>query len=192
MYDAQLLMVPGYTGSGGGHWQSLWQQAESSIGRVEQDDWNRPEPAAWSQAIEAAVRRARRPAILVAHSCGAIGVAHWAARFQTPIAGAFLVAPPDPARDDLDAPIRNFGMPDVLPLPFPALVVASDDDPYCDAHRAAEFAAGWRAGLVRAGAVGHLNTASGHGPWPEGRQWLDAFLARVVGEAGGARAGQSI
>jgi uncharacterized protein len=66
----QLLTVPGFTGSGPNHWQSLWENADSTIIRVEQADWNRPEIEEWSATIDRYVRSSERPVILVAHSCG--------------------------------------------------------------------------------------------------------------------------
>jgi hypothetical protein len=171
----QLLTIPGYTGSGPGHWQSIWERSDPSIRRVEQRDWNRPAIPDWTDTIENAVRQAEGRCILIAHSCGVTAVAHWAARSPSKIAGAFLVAPPDSDRDDLEAPVRGFRLPPIRPLPFPALVVASQNDPTCDYSRAAEFAVAWGARLLSAGLAGHLNTASGHGPWPEGRRMYEAF-----------------
>jgi alpha-beta hydrolase superfamily lysophospholipase len=61
--------------------------------RVQQGDWDQPDPEAWSARIDAAVRAAGQPLLLIAHSCGVTAVAHWTSRFNTKIAGAFLVAP---------------------------------------------------------------------------------------------------
>jgi hypothetical protein len=133
----------------------------------------------WSAAIDAAVREADGLAILVAHSCGSIAVAHWAARFKTPIAGAFLVAPPDSERWDLAEPVRAFALPTVKRLPFPTIVVASENDPSCEFDRAAWLAGQWGAEIISAGNAGHVNTASGHGPWPHGQRLLEEFRARV-------------
>lgn len=175
----RLLTVPGHTGSGPQHWQSLWEAADRSIRRVEQEDWDHPEPAAWSQAIDEAVREAGRPVVLVAHSCGVVAVAIWAATYGTRVAGAFLVAPPDFERADLDEPIRTFRPAALEPLRFPAILVASENDPCCDFDRAGFFAGAWGARFVSAGPTGHINTASGHGPWPEGRRLLDEFVATL-------------
>ena len=38
------------------------------------------------------------------------------------------------------------------------------------------FAAGWAAEFTEAGHVGHLDLASGHGPWPEGLLRFGQFL----------------
>jgi predicted alpha/beta hydrolase family esterase len=154
MKPLRLLTVPGYTGSGPGHWQTLWERAEPRIRRIEQRDWDNPEPEAWASAIEVAVRATGEPVVLVAHSCGVTAVAHWAARFETTIAGAFLVAPPDSERQDLDPAVRAFAAPVLVPLPFPALMVASESDPYCD--------------FTRAGCIGGQSWTYqyGLGPWP--------------------------
>jgi len=55
----------------------------------------------------------------------------------------------------------------------------SEDDPCWEFRRAADFARSWGATLVSAGAAGHINTASGHGPWPQGRALLAQFGAQI-------------
>jgi predicted alpha/beta hydrolase family esterase len=54
--------------------------------------------------------------------------------------------------------------------------VASRDDPYDAPGFAAAKAAQWGARLVDAGEAGHVNVASGHGPWPDGLLQLAGFL----------------
>ena len=61
-------------------------------------------------------------------------------------------------------------------LPFPAVLIASANCPHCTLERARYFAEAWGATLVEAGEVGSLNSASGHGPWPEGLMRFGAFL----------------
>jgi len=106
-------------------------------------------------------------------------VAHWAARSPRHLVrGAFLVAVPDP-----DAPVfpaveaASFrAVPDVR-FPFPALVVASTNDPYASIDYARGRASAWDAGVVVVGALGHMNSASDLGNWPLGAMLLDAFTA---------------
>jgi len=45
----------------------------------------------------------------------------------------------------------------------------------------AQEAADWGADLVDAGDAGHINTASGYGPWPGGEE-LIGRLARLVAD----------
>ena len=56
--------------------------------------------------------------------------------------------------------------------------VASGDDPYVTFPRARAFAAAWGADFVDAGALGHINAASGLGDWPAGRRALQALVER--------------
>lgn len=175
--DATLLIVPGWQGSEPDHWQSRWQRALSSARRVQQADWNRPDREDWPRRVAAAVAAAEKPVVVVAHSLGVPTLMHAAPLLLAgKVKGAFLVAPPD-----LDRP----GLPDVLapfapvptdPLPFPSVLIASRSDPYCAFERAADFALDWGAALVDAGDAGHINPASGFGPWPEGSMRLLGFL----------------
>ena len=66
--DADILIVPGYTNSGPGHWQTRWQSRLSTARRVEQAEWAKPERSAWTARIAEAVNQAERPVVLVAHS----------------------------------------------------------------------------------------------------------------------------
>ena len=95
--DADILMVPGYTNSGPGHWQSRWQAKLSTARRVEQAEWSKPVREDWSANVAKAVNEAERPVVIVAHSLGIPTVIHAIPDFGKPVAGAFLVAPPDVA-----------------------------------------------------------------------------------------------
>jgi predicted alpha/beta hydrolase family esterase len=86
------------------------------------------------------------------------------------------VAPPDVERDELRAALHSFVPIVRQPLPFPALAVISGDDPFCDPAGARAMAADWGARTLDAGPRGHLNSDSGLGDWPEGRQLLTDLL----------------
>lgn len=172
---ATVVIVPGLGNSGPDHWQTRLERALGEAARrvdVGADGWDKPEMAAWLMAIEATVQRAPEPVVLVAHSLGCIAVAHWAREGAAPrVAGALLVAPPD-VDDDARVPseVLDFAPLPMLPLPFPAVVVASSDDPFMDLDRARSVAAAWGARFEDAGAAGHLNSDSGHGPWPRAEE----------------------
>jgi len=151
--------------------------------RVVQADWDHPDRELWLQGLRRAIDAADGPAIVVAHSLACALVAHAAPRWPALIArnlrAALLVAPADvdsPAHTPPET--RGFGPMPRARLPFPATVIASDDDPYVSIDRARGFAAAWGATFVAAGAVGHINAASGLGDWPAGRRALDALIAR--------------
>ena len=172
--DADILFVPGRNGSGPDHWQSRWEAKLSTGRRVEQDDWNRPDAAAWTGRLIEAVRGATRGVVLVAHDLGVVGVVRAAPLFPPgQVRGAYLVALPDIESRAADG---GFGPIPREPLPFRSLLVASRTDPACAYARAEHFAAAWGAGMVDAGDSGHIDAASGYGPWPEGLMRFAGFL----------------
>ena len=127
--------------------------------------------------------------MLVAHSLGAHAVAHAAEKLpQGAVSGAFLVAPPDldkpetfPAELGQSWPEHGFAFrPSLMRrLSFPSLLLASTDDPFCTVERVRELAAAWGSGLIEIGSAGHVNAASGHGPWPDGVLRFGAFLKQL-------------
>jgi hypothetical protein len=179
--DCEILILPGFGNSEGEHWQARWGERLPGARTVAQDDWNQPEAAAWQSNIVEAVAQARRPVILIAHSLGVVAAVQAAPRFPAGIVrGALLVAFPDVERTpNLPASVTAFAPVPRDPLPFPSLLVASRNDPYCAYERAEDFAYAWGASLVDAGESGHINTASGHGPWPEGLMRLAGFLKNL-------------
>jgi len=179
--DADILFIPGHGNSGPEHWQTRWEQKLSTGRRVEQEDWERPALAPWTRRIaEEAVasHEAGRPVVLIAHSLGSLAVVH-AAPLLGParIAGAYLITPPSDASVAALADVDPAFVPaPMLPLPFPSLVVASRTDPYGSLADARSKAEAWGSTFVDAGDSGHINVASGHGPWPEGLMRLATFL----------------
>lgn len=172
--QVQVLIVPGLGDSGPGHWQTLWADSGPAFRRVRQRDFDHPQRADWIAGLDAELRRRPGPTVLVGHSLGCIAIAAWAQRHDSArVAGALLVAPAD-----ADALGLLDGVP-LAPLPFPATVVASSDDPYCTLPRARVFAAAWGAEFVDHGPSGHLNIAAGFGPWPRGERLLAGLRARV-------------
>ncbi len=186
--DVDIVMVPGWQGSTPEHWQSRWERNLTTARRITLDDWVGSDKDQWVGAVITAVTASARPVVLVAHSLGAIATAH--AGLKLPhgaIAGAFLVAPADvenagimaAGRRDSPGPNRaSASLP--VPrerLPFPSMLIASADDPYCRLERARHFAAGWGSELVEVGPAGHINAESGHGPWPDGVLRFGRFLA---------------
>ena len=176
-----VLVLPGWQGSGPGHWQSLWE-AQHGYLRVEQHDWMRPLRGDWVARLEEVVLEHAPLAggdgapgiVLVAHSLGCLLVAAWAAhsRNASRVCGALLVAPGDPEREELRGVLSSWAPVVRQALPFRSLLLASRNDPYCSFARAAEFAAGWGSELHDQGACGHINADSGLGLWPAGHALL--------------------
>jgi predicted alpha/beta hydrolase family esterase len=92
------------------------------------------------------------------------------------VVGALLVAPPDVDRSTVDPRVGRFGPTPRTVLPFPAILVASSDDPHSAPDRAEDLAASLGAEFVLVEGEGHLNAASGLGTWSEGQELLDRLL----------------
>lgn len=146
--------------------------------RFRPKDWDNPDLDDWIEALDRAIGKTAEAPILVAHSLACLLVAHWAARACYPIAGAFLVAVPNPDSPSFPAAeAASFRAVPQRPLNFPALVVASDNDPYGSVDYARACATAWGAGFVVAGSLGHMNSASNLADWPLGAMLLEAFRA---------------
>jgi len=174
---APVLILPGWQGSGAEHWQSRWQALYGDQ-RVEQHDWMRPLRGDWISRLEDVLLAQPAPVLLAAHSLGCALVAAWAAHSNNThlVRGALLVAPGDVEQvEELRATLYSWAPMPAQTLPFPSLLLGSQDDPFCRLERAQLFARQWGAEFMDYGARGHLNAQSGLGDWPEGR----ALLARL-------------
>lgn len=174
----QPIIVPGWHGSGPGHWQSRWTTQLARAIRVEQRDWSRPERTDWVAALAAAIDAATRPPLLIAHSLGCITVAHLPLPIRQKVAGALLVAPADVEREHAPAALAGFAPIPRTAFPFPSIVVASTDDPYCPIERAEGLARDWAAEFVTLAHAGHINAASSLGDWDYGKRLLTTLRRR--------------
>lgn len=182
--DADIVMVPGYTNSGPDHWMSRWESKFSTARRVEQDDWLKPVVEDWTSNLVTDVEKGRAPIVLIAHSLGCQVVANAVQQMsdaqREAVAGAFLVAPPDVENPAIrPRHLMTFGPYRREPLPFPSIVVGSQNDHFCSLEKAEEMAASWGSLFLDSGESGHLNAESGHGPWPEGLMVLAEFMKNI-------------
>ncbi len=173
-----MLLVPGLRGYVADHWQTILEAELPKVACVPRLG-NELACEAWVEALDQSVAAIDGPVVLVAHSAGVWMVAHWARRHRRPIRGALLATPPD-----LDAPLPAgyptmqaledngwFPAP-IARLPFPSLVAASTNDPLARIERVLSLAMCWGSRFVDLGEVGHLNPASGYGPWPRAHELL--------------------
>ncbi|MFD5413384.1 RBBP9/YdeN family alpha/beta hydrolase [Streptomyces nojiriensis] len=182
-----VVMVPGLRDHLEEHWQTLLAHRLTEAGRsvrtVPPLTQDRLSCEAGVAALDEVMVQIAGPVVLVAHSAGVITTVHWSrrhpAQVQVQVQGALLVAPPDfgqplpegyPTTDVLDE--NGWNPVPRSPLPFPSIVAASSNDPLGTVERAAELARNWGGRLVELGDVGHLNPASGHGPWPRAEELL--------------------
>lgn len=175
----KMLLLPGWQDSDPLHWQSLWEAAYG-YERVVQHDWLRPLRGDWITRLEEVVLATPESSsiCLVAHSLGCILVAAWASvsRNTHRVRCALLVAPGDVERDDVRDMLPSWSPVARQGLPFPSLLVASRNDPYCHYERAQSFAQSWGSELIDGGQRGHINSESGLGAWQQGHDWLLKLL----------------
>lgn len=171
-----VLIVPGLRDHVSEHWQTWlatqWPGARSlqPLGRENLSLAQRLDD------LEQAVATSTQPVLLVAHSGGCVLVAHWARRTPNAhrVSGALLATPPTFDRELPPAypPLAALDAAGWLPvprqaLPFPALVGASRNDVLGEYEAVGKLAQDWGSDTVDLGPVGHLNPASGFGPWPQ-------------------------
>jgi predicted alpha/beta hydrolase family esterase len=184
MTSPTVLIVPGLRDHDHEHWQTWLATRLELVRTVPPMGRTDLDLAARVRAVERAGRAISWPIIVVAHSAGAITVAHWAETTRCHVIGALLAVPPD-----LERPMPH-GYPDIVglrrggwlpvpqdPLPFPSIVAASRNDPLATFQRVTRLATAWGSRLVDLGDVGHLNPASGHGAWPRALELIDELAA---------------
>lgn len=169
------VIVPGVGGSEHDHWQSWLQRQLKSCSRVQQQDWNKPVLHEWIEQFVKTVQPIQEPIQIVAHSFGCLTTV--AALAQHPelnqkIKNLVLVAPANPARFG-DAGFARDSQNDYqqyfhqLKLQVPTQMIISENDPWLNFQDALQLAKTWKIRPKNLGQVGHINVASGFGPFPE-------------------------
>jgi uncharacterized protein len=173
-----VLIIPGLGNSGPQHWQTLWEASQPKYRRVQQDDWEHPRCVDWTRSIDGAISSAESPVVLVAHSMGCVAAVHWGLSngANGRVTAALLVAPPDVEADTIPVGPTGFAPCPLSRLPFKSLVVASTNDPFATLERSELFATSWGSELITLESAGHINAASGYGPWPGGAKLLDHLM----------------
>lgn len=174
--STQILIAPGYRGSGDDHWQTYWQKENKEYIRIEQRDWNQPVADEWADAIEKYVRQVPGEAVIVAHSLACIALAFWAQKTRLTIKGALLVAPPNTEDEKLKVLLKGFSPIPLQKLPFKSILLASTNDEYMGIEQAEVLAKHWGSSFVNVGAKGHINGLSNLRNWPEGRVYLSELV----------------
>ena len=162
------VIVPGVGGSEHQHWQSWLQRQLVSSSRVEQKNWDRPVLSEWIEQFVNTVQ-------IVAHSFGCLtSVAALAEHpeLQLQVKKLILVAPANPARFG-EAGFARHSLTDYkdyfhqLKINVPATLLISENDPWLDFFDALQLAKSWQLTPINLGQVGHINVASGFGPFPD-------------------------
>lgn len=169
------VIVPGVGGSEHNHWQTWLQRQLKSCSRVQQHHWHQPVLQEWVTQFVKTVQNIQEPIQIVAHSFGCLTTV--AALAQHPqlnqkIKNLVLVAPANPARFG-DAGFARDSQNDYqqyfhqLKIQAPVHMIISENDPWLSFQDAMQLAKAWKIKPHNFGQVGHINVASGFGPFPE-------------------------
>ncbi|MRV70242.1 alpha/beta hydrolase [Duganella sp. FT92W] len=186
MQNATVLIVPGLRDHVADHWQTLLQASLPGSRAVPPLTENALNLRARVDAIDAQIAQIDGPVVLVAHSAGVLMTVHWAAQHGNAngkVHGALLATPPDmasawPSKYPTPETLAEHGWTPLPrgPLPFASIVAASSTDPLASMKAVLAMAADWGSDVVDLGNVGHLNPASGYGPWPMAEELLARLL----------------
>lgn len=177
MKPSNVLVLPGWHGSGPTHWQTRWVR-QHGYGLVDEHDWERPLRGDWLARLEDTVLGCDEPAVLVAHGLGCLQAAAWSTVTKNArrVKAALLVAPLDVERDEFRARLPSWAPIALDTLAFTSVLVASPDDPHCDFGRARMFASAWGSQFVSQPASLHINADSHLASWPEGHLLLQDLM----------------
>jgi predicted alpha/beta hydrolase family esterase len=175
------VVIPGWNGSGEGHWQTWLEEQSRAVGRPTLRpafaDLDRPDVADWLSALRAAL--AELPADgydVVAHSLGAVlWLHHVAAVGDSPRAARVaLVSPPSP-NTSIEEIAAFFPPPmDVDTVRRGAdgtVLIGGDDDPYSPEGIASAYGVPLKIATTVIEGGGHLNLDAGYGEWPAMLDW---------------------
>jgi len=169
------VIVPGIGGSEESHWQSWLQRQLMSCSRVEQQHWQQPVLQQWITQFVQSIVPIQTDLQIIAHSFGCLTTV--AALAQHPqlnqkVKHLILVAPANPRRfaendfaDDQQLNLDDYFQQ--LDLAVPTTLLMSENDPWLNPQDGKRLAQAWQLEPINLGQVGHVNTASGFGPFPE-------------------------
>jgi predicted alpha/beta hydrolase family esterase len=190
-----VLLLPDLDSDSPSYWQRQWAASRSDASIVDLGSSHRPDRNNWITRIDHATRCAGAPILLVGHGAGALAIAWWAMlcaqENESTVAGALLIGPSHPAAMEHGDRLASFAPSPQTILPFPSLVVASENDPALPVDHAFSIARQWGSGFARFGDCGRFGVDDGLGAWQQGEQLLNAFID-LIEPGHSAPAGQSI
>ncbi|WP_010115830.1 alpha/beta hydrolase [Acinetobacter sp. P8-3-8] len=169
------VIVPGVGGSDKTHWQSWLENQLQHRTRVQQQNWNKPILKQWVKELIKVLEATDDQIQIVAHSFGcltSLAALNEAPELAQKVKKLILVAPANPKRfgangfatDSIgDYQSYFYG----LKAPVPTTMLISEDDPWFAFDEVNALAAAWKIKPINLGKVGHINVASGFGPFPE-------------------------
>lgn len=185
----KTLIVSGYADDrslDSPYWQRWMETQLDNAMRIEYAHPQTLSLSAYADRLLQVLNRANEPIWIIAHSIGCIATILAGLSHSSKVAGTILVAPtiapysppnqPDAIRADtidinVDETILNCS------LPFPSVVIASENDPRTKLMTAAYWAHAWGSHFISIGRAGHIDEHSGYGPWPWGLALYHRFSA---------------
>lgn len=176
-----FLVLHGWMGSAEPHWQSWLADALRDLGHDVAfpmlPDQDTPERTAWSDAVAKAL--ARGPEVVICHSLANLAWIDSVATHDVPRAAkVLLVAPPGQVEvDSLRQSMKGFtrcvlDTEAIARAAAEVRMVSSDADPYCAGGAAKVYAQPLGIAHDLLGPeTGHINVATGFGPWPQALAW---------------------
>ena len=155
----------------------------TNIERVQQDNWDQPELDFWMARLSAQIDACKDDVILVAHSLGCALAVHWIFSHKSSVLhvkqvkGLFLVAVPNVRQTLFPAP--SFSPMPEMRLPINSVLIASDNDPWCDIELSKYWGQCWGSEFHSLPKAGHINSESGLGNWEQGQMWLAQLMNRI-------------
>lgn len=174
----QFLHVPGLDNSGADHWHTNWEKQFPQIKRVVQQDWESPDKEDWVNTLESYIQKYKeKPIVLISHSLGSAAVIH-ADKLKNlqAVKAAFLVALPDVERGDFPEDCTGFSPLPKIQLSFPAVMVSSANDAWCNLAVAEKWAKTFNIPLINIGKKQHICGEKQFETWEEGKKILVKFL----------------
>ena len=169
------IIVPGIGGSEYEHWQSWLQRQLPACSRVEQNDWKNPIIDDWVSNLLATIDQVNSAVQIVAHSFGcltSLRALHEHQALRLKVKHLTLVAPANPKRFSLTGYAHEVSENmwqyfQNLNIHLQAQLLISENDPWLDYQDALQLSKAWKIKTTCLGQVGHINVASGFGPFPE-------------------------
>lgn len=175
------VVIPGWQGSGEGHWQTWLEDQLRETGREtrrpEFADLESPDLADWLAALRAALSDLPGGFDVLAHSLGVLLWLHHVANpgHSPQPERVLLVAPPSPRTDIIPGADEFFPPPlDVDAVRAGAggtVLVGTDNDPYLPEGIAETYGRPLKIATTIVPGGGHLNPDAGYGAWPAVLDW---------------------
>lgn len=171
----RTILIPDLGGASADHWQAWWARVEPDALLLHGAVVGGPSVAT-ARVVDTVL--ANPGSVIVAHGSGCLLATKVLTEMaQLHVAGALLVAPSGRGQSDRLGRLAD-GSQDALPVA--TTVVASRTDPWTGIAEAERIAEAWDGRFVDLGDAGHIDAASGFGPWHEGIALRDDLIVRAI------------